>query len=600
MTRLFQTVALLGLLIVAAPLSAVAASGESERLNAFFQEVREAAIARWPEWQTSLGLKTDYGLWNDHSKAKQIAELEINIRNLSRLRREFDYDKLDPDTKLSYRLFERSAERRIEWFPFRHHGYQVNHLGGVHKRVPSFLINRHRVSERKDAEAYIARLEGVPRMIDQIIDRLVLRAGKGIIPPRFVFPQVLEDIDNILTGVPFEAAGKDTAILADFRKKVSDLHLTPDAAEALIAGAEAALVVAVKPAYLRLRATMAALERQATTDDGAWKFPDGADYYALALRSTTATDLTPDEIHDYGLAEVARIHAEMRAIIETVEFQGDLQTFFDFIRHDPANYFPNTDDGRAAYLAETRAFIAEMTASLDTYFSVKPKAKLLVERVEPYREKTANIGFYNRPSRYSDRPGKMYVNLYDMSLMPRSHLEGLAYHEAIPGHHMQIAIAMELESLPEFRKLGGNTAYIEGWAPYAERLAKEMGFYREPLSDFGRLAWELLRAARLVVDTGLHHKRWTREAAIAYLDRTLPVSHDNNRRSIERYIVWPAQATAYKIGMREILTLREEARRRLGPAFDIREFHRAVLRNGALPLDVLRERVEQWIGAEGG
>ena len=599
MTRLFRTVAFLGLLIMVAP-QTVAASSESERLNAFFQEVHEAAIARWPEWQTSLGLKTDYGLWNDRSEAKRIVELEIGIRNLSRLRHEFDYDKLDPDAKLSYRLFERGAERRIEWFPFRHHGYQVNHLGGVHKRVPSFLINHHRVSDRKDAEAYIARLEGVPRLIDQIIDRLVLRAGKGIIPPRFVFPQVLDDIDKILTGAPFETTGEDTAILADFRKKVSGIHLTPFDAQTLIAEAETALIAAVKPAYLRLRATMVELELQATTDDGAWKLPDGRDYYALALRSTTTTDLTPDEIHGYGLAEVARIHEEMRAIIDTMAFQGDLQAFFDFIRHDPANYFPDTDDGRAAYLADTQIFVDEIKASLDSYFSVKPKAKLVVKRVEPFREKSTNIGFYNRPSRYSDRPGTFYVNLHDMSLMPRSHLEGLAYHEAVPGHHMQIAIAMELEGLPEFRKLGGPTAYIEGWALYAERLAKEMGFYREPLSDFGRLAWELLRAARLVVDTGLHHKRWTREEAIVYLDRTLPVSHENNRKSIERYIVWPSQATAYKIGMREILALREEAKVQLGPSFDVRNFHDVVLKNGALPLDVLRELVDQWIVTGGG
>ena len=597
MTRVFRTMAFLGLLFVAASHS-IAADSESDRLNAFFQEVHEAAVARWPEWQTSLGLKSDYGLWNDRSEAKRIAELEINIRNLSRLRREFDFDKLDPDTKLSYRLFERGAERRIEWFPFRHYGYPVNHLSGVHKRVPSFLINRHRVSDRSDAEAYIARLEGVPRMMNQVIDRLKLRASKGIIPPRFVFPQVLKDIDNILTGAPFEAGGEDTAILADFRKKISAIYLTPSEAEALIAEVETALVTAVKPAYLRLRANMVTLEMRATTDDGAWKFPNGEDYYALALRSTTTTELTPDEIHDFGLAEVARIHQEMRAIMQVLEFQGDLQTFFEFVRSNPANYYANTDDGRAGYLADTRILIGEMKSKLNSYFSIQPKAKLEVKRVEPFRERTSTLAFYSAPARYGGRPGTYFVNLYDMTSMSKSSMEALAYHEAVPGHHMQIAIARELEALPEFRKLGGYTAYTEGWALYAERLAKEMGFYREPLSDFGRLTWELLRAARLVVDTGIHHKRWTREEAIAYLDRSLPVTHEVNRKSIERYIVWPSQATAYKIGMREILALLQEAKIRLGPEFDIREFHHVVLSHGALPLDVLREQIGQWIEAK--
>ena len=436
--------------------------------------------------------------------------------------------------------------------------------------------------------------------MDQTIDRLTLRAEKGIIPPRFVFPQVLEDIDKILTGVPFDATGEDTAILADFRKKVARLYLPAEEAEALVAQAEAALLAAVKPAYLRLRVAMATLEAQATTDDGAWKFPDGEDYYALALRSTTTIGLSPDEIHDFGLAEVARIHEEMRAIIGAMEFQGDLQAFFDFTRDDPANFYPNTEEGRAAYLEDTQSLIDEMAARLGHYFNVRPKAELVVKRVEPFREKTSTIAFYIAPPRYDDRPGMYFVNLYDMTLMAKSHMEALAYHEAVPGHHMQIAIARELEELPEFRKLGGYTAYVEGWALYAERLAKEMGFYRQPLADFGRLAWELLRAARLVVDTGLHHKRWTREEAIAYLDTNLPVSHETNRKSIERYIVWPSQATAYKIGMREILALREEARARLGPAFDIRDFHRVVLSDGALPLDVLRDIVEQWISAGGG
>ena len=579
---------------------AARAASESERLNAFFERVHEAAVARWPEWQTSLGLKTNNHRWNDRSEEMALAEHEITIRNLTALRRDFDYDALDPSARLSYRLFERGAERSIAWFPFRHHGYPVTHLGGPHKRIPSFLANQHGVDDRADAEAYIARLDGVGMVMDQTIERLVFRAEKGIIPPRFVFPQVLSDIDGVLTGRPFDADGDDSAILADFRGKVTALALPEAEAAALVARAEKALARVVGPAYGRLRAAMAALQAQATDEAGAWKFPDGGDYYALALQSTTTSDLSPEAIHDFGLAEVARIHGEMREIVEALAFDGDLAAFFEFIRHDPENFYSNDEAGRAAYLADTRALIAEMKANLDRVFSLQPKADLVVKRVEPYREKTTSIGFYNRPAAYGDRPGMYYVNLYDMSLMPKSHLEALAYHEAVPGHHMQIAIAQELEGLPKFRRFSGNTAYIEGWALYAERLAKEMGFYREPLSDFGRLAWELLRAARLVVDTGLHAKRWTREEAIAYLDANLPVTHEVNRKAIERYIVWPAQATAYKVGMRRILELRARARARLGDAFDLRDFHAVVLGKGALPLDVLGEEVERWIAAGGG
>lgn len=593
-------IALFGWFAVWAATSEALAESESSRLNAFFEEVHQAAIARWPEWQTSLGLKTDNTLWNDRSEDRRLAEHEITIRALARLRHAFDFDRLEPSAKLSYRLFERKSELDIEWFPFRHHGYLVDHLGGIHTWIPTFLINRHRVDTRADAEAYIARLRGVPKVIDQTIDRIRVRAEKGIIPPRFVFPRVLSDIDKVLTGSPFDATGTDTSILADFRKEMADLGLPDPDAAALVGQAITALETEVHPAYLRLRAEMAALASRATTDDGAWKFPDGAAYYALQLRSRTTTDLTADQIHAYGLEEVARIHDEMRAVAKDLGFTGDLSDFFGFMRTDPANYYPNTDAGRDAYLQDTRAIIERMDAALDAYFSLRPKAGLEVRRVEPYRESATDVAFYNRPALYGDRPGIYYLGMRDMALLPKYAMEGLAYHEAIPGHHMQIAIAQELEGLPEFRKQGGYTAYIEGWGLYAERLAKEMGFYRDAKSDFGRLSWELLRAARLVVDTGLHHKRWTREEAIAYLDANLPATHDTNVSAIERYIVWPGQATAYKIGMREILAARDEARRELGPGFDIRDFHRVVLEDGAVPLDILRELVRDWIAAGGG
>ncbi|MGI9334551.1 MAG: DUF885 domain-containing protein [Gammaproteobacteria bacterium] len=284
-------------------------------------------------------------------------------------------------------------------------------------------------------------------------------------------------------------------------------------------------------------------------------------FHAPALRSTTTTDLTPTAIHDLGLSEVARIHAEMKSVISAMKFEGSLQDFFAFIRTDPENFCPDTKAGRCAYLTATKALIDAIRPRLYDYSNVRPKARLVVKRVEPIREKTTGIAFYQRPAVYSDRPGMYYVNLHDMRLMLRSHMEALGYHEAIPGHHMQIALAQALENLPRFRTLGGYTAYTEGWALYAERLAKGMGMYGDPISDFGRLAWELLRAARMVVGTGIHDKRWTRGEAIAYLDRNLPVNHETNRKAIDRHIVCPSQATAYTTGMGKILALRTRAMR---------------------------------------
>ena len=580
-------------------LAAAAEQTESERLNAFFDRVYKEAVQRWPEWQTSLGLKDNYDKWNDRSEERRIAEHEITIRNLVELRAKFDFNRLDEAAKLSYRIFERNVEQDILRFPYRHHYYPISHLSGAHKRIPAFLINRHDISTRQNAEDYITRLDGIVTVLAQVIQRLKIHADKGIIPPRFVFPMVQADIAKILEGAPFENTATDSTLLADFRTKVEVLEVSDSDRSDLIEAAERSLLGSVRPAYEDLARYLADLEKQATTDDGVWKFPDGDAYYEQTLKRTTTTDLSAQEIHDYGLADVARIHDEMRKLMTATGFDGNLLEFFEFMRSDSSNFYANTDAGRSKYLAEVGTVIAAMQRRIGGYFASTPKAQLTVKRVEPFREKTSPQGFYNSPARFGDRPGAYYVNLYDMTQMPKSQLEGLAYHEAIPGHHLQIAIAQELDGLPEFRRSGGYTAYVEGWALYAERLGKEMGFYENPYSDFGRLSWELLRAARLAVDTGIHFKHWTREEAIAYLDQNLPETHEANTAAIERYIVWPAQATAYKIGMREILRLRERAKERLGERFDIRAFHQVVLGNGALPLDVLADLVERWINDQG-
>jgi uncharacterized protein (DUF885 family) len=366
----------------------------------------------------------------------------------------------------------------------------------------------------------------------------------------------------------------------------------------LLDEAKKALLSSFLPAYQKLIAYLEAQEKIATGDVGAWRFPDGRDFYEYALQRTTTTNLSPDEIHDLGLKEVARIHGEMREIMKRVKFKGDLQAFFKFVRTDTQFYLPQSDEGQAEYLKRATEIIDHMRGRLDELFLTKPKADVVVKAVEKFREKSAGKAFYQRPAPDGSRPGMFYVNLADMKSTPIYELEGLAYHEGIPGHHMQIAIAQELQGLPKFRTLGSHyTAYSEGWGLYTELIPKEMGLYQDAYSDFGRLALELWRAARLVVDTGLHHKRWTRQQAIDYLITNTPNAPEDCEEAINRYIVSPSQATAYKIGMLKILELREKAKKQLGAKFDIRQFHDVVLTNGPVPLDVLEELVEQWVAS---
>ena len=305
--------------------------------------------------------------------------------------------------------------------------------------------------------------------------------------------------------------------------------------------------------------------------------------------------MTAEEIHKLGLAEVERIQQDMRAIMQKVGFEGTLQEFFEHMKEDEQFYYPATAEGKQAYLDETNRVVAEMKDQLDTLFDTQPKAELRVKAVEPFREKTAGVAFYERPAKDGSRPGIYYINLYDMKSLPKYELQALAYHEAIPGHHMQNSIALELQNIPQFRQHMHITAYGEGWGLYAEYLPTELGLYRDPYSNFGRLSMELWRAARLVVDTGLHAKQWTREQAIHYIKENSLLSDVAATKEIERYIVIPAQATAYKIGMLKIIELREKARAALGDEFDVRQYHNLVLKNGAMPLNVLERRVDRWI-----
>ncbi|QDO85302.1 DUF885 domain-containing protein [Shewanella psychropiezotolerans] len=571
------------------------AESESEKANALFEAIFMENVMASPISQTHLGIKTDYGKWDDRGEeadAQDLARSQKHLKQLSKL----DQSKLDSQTNLSYTLLKQKLEQEVNDYQWRYHNYPVNQMYGGHSMVASFLINQHQITEISDAEAYISRLNGVPKYLQQLEDSLEVRAQKGIIAPKFVFPHVLSDSKNIITGQPFDSSeDSDSALWADFQRKLASLDIDENDKNQLLSDAKQALLTKVKPAYVHLISYITELETKADTRDGAWKFPQGEAYYNNALARTTTTDITANQIHELGIAEVARIHGEMRDIMKQVGFEGDLQAFFKFMREDKQFYYPPTDEGREAYLNDAIVLIDTMSSRLDEVFNVKPKAPMIVKRVEAFREKSAGKAFYNQPSPDGTRPGTYYANLYDMKAMPKYQMEALAYHEGTPGHHMQIAIAQELEGVPKFRKFGGYTAYIEGWGLYSEYFPKEMGLYSDPYSDFGRLAMELWRSCRLVVDTGIHAKKWTREQSIAYYVDNTPNAKSDAVKMVERHIVMPSQATAYKVGMLKILALREKAKKSLGDKFDIREFHTLVLQNGPLPLDILEDQIDLWV-----
>ena len=575
---------------------------ESEKVNTFFDRVFEESVARSPETLTFLGRKDRADEWNDLSEAYANESIEITKKQLRELK-SFNRSNLDEATALSYDLLVQSMEEDIEDNQWRLYNYPVNQMRGRHSSVVSLLINQHRIGSVQDAQNYIARLNGISDLFDQLITNIDARTEANIIPPKFVFPHVIRDSNNIIKGAPFDE-GKPSALLADFTKKLDALsekegsNLSDEQKSELLNSAISALTNSVKPAYQKLIAHLTELETKATTDDGVWKWKDGDKFFNVALKRTTTTDLSSDEIHDIGLKEVDRIHGEMRVIKDKVKFNGDLKAFMQFMRDDDQFYYPTNDEGKARYLTEATALIDDMKGKLDGMFITKPKADLNVKAVEAFREQSAGKAFYQRPSEDGTRPGLYYANLFDMKAMPTYQMEALAYHEGIPGHHMQLAIQQELKGVPKFRRFGGYTAYTEGWGLYSEYLPKEFGAYQDPYSDFGRLAMELWRACRLVVDTGIHSKKWTREQGIAYYTDNTPNAVSDAVKMVERHIVIPSQATAYKIGMLKILELREAAKEKLGEKFDIREYHDEILKYGPLPLNVVEAKVDDWVASK--
>ena len=591
--------------VAAEPASSLAPTAEQsdrseiERLNAFLDQVYERNVAAWPEWETALGRKTEQqGEWNDYSDAYSAEQLELSRLDLEALREQFDYDQLDASGKLSYDLFVYTIERALENATWRRHDYVVDQFRGQVAGLFAFLQNEHRIDSAGDAEDYVQRIAGLRDVFAELTRQLQDRAEFGVLTPSFAYPDMIADVRNMTGGYPVTDSGTDNPLMRDFRQKLDHLDPGEETYGQLEQSAIAALQGPFREGADMLLAELRRQQSLMNENFGVWALPDGDAYYRNRIRHHTALDLDPEEIHQIGLNDVERIHGEMRVIMEQVGFGGTLQEFFAFVRTDPNNFYENSDAGREAFLAEVRQQIAEIEAIAGQYFNILPRAKLEVRRVEPWRENSTSIAFYNSPSEDGSRPGIYYANMKDMANFQKYVFTAITYHESVPGHHFQIANAMELENIPEFRKMSYYGAYSEGWALYAEQLAREMGFYRDPMRDFGRLQDEIWRSVRLVTDTGIHALRWTREQAIDYFRENTPLSEGDIITEVERFFVNPGQALGYKLGMMKILELRELARRELGDAFDIRAFHDVVIGRGAMPLPMLERQVVDWIDFE--
>ncbi|MCW8194597.1 DUF885 domain-containing protein [Proteobacteria bacterium 005FR1] len=579
------------------------ANSESERLTEWLDQEFEEDLAFSPQWRTQLGDKTDYDKLDDVSEATRDRYLQWRRDSVAEMRERFDYDKLNAEAKTSYDTWVYLLEQAEAAEPWRRHDYLLG-AGGPHAELPNFMINYHEVDSVSDLEAYISRLRQVGPVLDTYLGRAQAAAEQGVRQPRFDYDLAIEEIERVLSGTPFSAEG-ESPLWADARAKIAKLQesgkISAEQASDYLGQVRESLVTEMRPAYSRVLSWLRNdRELAAEPGQGVWALPEGEDYYNMRLQQMTTLDISADEIHEFGLAEVKRLRAEMEKIKEQVGFEGSLQEFFVFLREDPQFYFPNTDEGREAYLQLARDYLDGVNKKLPEYFGILPKADLIVKRVEPFREQPGAAQHYFPGTPDGSRPGIFYAHLSDMSAMAKYQLEVIAYHEGNPGHHMQISIAQELQDIPRFRTQYGYTAFVEGWALYSELLAKEMGSYEDPYSDFGRLSTEMWRAIRLVVDTGMHAKQWTQEQAIQYFLDNSPQPEAAVRSEIQRYLRWPAQATAYKIGMQKILDLREEARDALGDKFDIRGFHDTVLGGGALPLSVLKKRVQGWVEQELG
>lgn len=556
-----------------------------------------------PELLTQLRMLEPIGIRGHNAKLgdRSLAhddEVQAKFANDLATLKSYDADgrmsKAEGQERLSYEILLHFLQNIVDGTPWRFHNYPINQLFGVQSELPNLLAQIQQVNDATDAEHYIARIGEIPRALDQVIEGVKYREGKNIIPPKFVVEKVSDQIKAFIETAP--AANPIAVGFAEKLAKIPADKMDAATRTALQQRVENGVVEQVIPAYKKLLAYIESLRGKATRNDGVWALPDGDKYYQYAIRTHTTTTLTAEQIHQTGLAEVARIGAEMDAILAAAGYtQKTRAERIHALSKSPAQLYANDDSGRTQILKDYQTIIDEVTAGLDPAFATKPRAKVEVKRVPVFTEKTAPGAYYNAPPLDGSRPGVFFANLRDMAEQPKFSMRTLAYHEAVPGHHLQISIARELKGLPLFRTVIPFTAYSEGWALYAEQLAWEMGYEKDPMDNLGRLRDEMFRAVRLVVDTGMHSKRWTREQAIDYMVANTGMAEAAVVTEIERYLVMPGQALAYKTGMLKILELRERAKTALGTKFDIREFHDEVLKNGAMPLAVLERVIDAYI-----
>jgi uncharacterized protein (DUF885 family) len=555
-------------------------------LHALFDEEWEYAMRENPTWASALGDRRYNDRWPDLSLAAVERRHRHQSEVLDRLKR-IDRAALSPADQLNYDLFKKDFEEGVEGYKYRWHLVPLNQRGGI--QTESELADLLPFTTVKDYEDWIARLRAFPKMMDETIALMREGARVRMIHPRVIMERLPAQIDKQITATP-----EESPFYAPF-KEFPDSIPAAERARLLRAGRDA-VNAQVIPAYRKFREFFVKEYLPATFPEvGAWQMPDGAEMYAFEARRYTTTALTPQQIHEIGQAEVRRIRTEMEAIMRRVGFQGSLQDFFKHLRTDPKFYYKTPQELLDAY----RAVSKRIDPKLVKVFKTIPRTPYGVEPIPSNVAPDTTTAYYQQPAADGSRPGTYYVNLYKPETRPKYEMMALSLHEAVPGHHFQIALAQELGEIPKFRRFAGYTAFVEGWGLYAESLGEEMGLYADdPYAKFGQLTYEMWRAVRLVVDTGIHQMKWTRQQAIDFFMANAAKSELDIVNEIDRYIAWPGQALAYKVGELKIKELRRRAADRLGAAFDVREFHEVVLGSGAVPLDVLERNVDGWLASK--
>ena len=569
-------------------------------INIFFARAFLQVALESPEMLSSIHVLEQFGIKGHNAELDDDSiaagdRLFAHMKESRETLLSYEDEDLSEGDVMSKRIAMNMMDMLVEMEKFRFHNYPVNQLFGVQNGFPSFMESTHQIHSTGDAEDYVSRLSQVGRKFDQVLDGLHRREELGILPPQFVVTKVLEEMRNFV-ATPAE----EGILMVSLTDKMKEAELAQDDQQRIALEARDQIESTVYPAYERLIDYFEVLDNKISENNGVWALPDGDELYLLAIRLFTTTDYTPGFLHEFGLSEVDRIQGEILGILEAEgwDVSEGFHPAISEMAENPKFYYSDSVEGRDQILADYQTILDEVSAGLEPYFDVMPEAGMEVQRIPEFKEKTSPGAYYQPPAMDGSRVGVFYANLYDIKATPRYGMRTLAYHEGIPGHHFQLAIQQQQKDLPFFRRIIPAIAYSEGWALYAEKLAWELGFQDDPYDNIGRLQAELFRGVRLVVDTGIHHKRWNREQAIDYMIMNTGMAESDVIAEIERYFVMPGQALAYKVGMTKLLELRDLARAELGDQFDIRKFHNVVLTNGSVPLDILEDLVRQYIEEE--